>query len=102
MARIYDELFEYLANDGLRPEKTDFGIYFRYNMCSFAIFWEFVGGDGGESNDIIPCVPRNVRNYDVVAAVANVDSVLIFHIAAKTVNNLGHASIKINFFDSSF
>ena len=40
MARIYDELFEYLANDGLRPEKTDFGIYFRYNMCSFAIFWD--------------------------------------------------------------
>jgi hypothetical protein len=40
MATIRDEIFEYLANEGLRPQKEDFGIFFRYQMLNFIIHWD--------------------------------------------------------------
>lgn len=40
MANINDEIFEYLANEGLRPQKEEFGIFFRYQMLNFLILWD--------------------------------------------------------------
>lgn len=40
MATIRDEIFEFLANEGLRPQKEDYGIYFRYQMLNILIHWE--------------------------------------------------------------
>lgn len=37
---IIDEIYEYLANEGLRPQKEEYGIYFRYQMLNFGIFWD--------------------------------------------------------------
>lgn len=35
-----DEMFYYLSGQGLRPEKRDYGLYFRYNMLNFTIYWD--------------------------------------------------------------
>lgn len=40
MANIKDELFEYLSIEGLRPQKEEFGIFFRYQMLNFLVFWD--------------------------------------------------------------
>ena len=37
---IIDELYEYLANEGLRPQKEEYGIFFRYQMLNFGVFWD--------------------------------------------------------------
>ena len=38
--KIIDELMEYLATEGLRPQKEDYGIFFRFQMLNFAVFWD--------------------------------------------------------------
>lgn len=38
--KIIDELYEYLANEGLRPQKEEYGIFFRYQMLNFGVFWD--------------------------------------------------------------
>ena len=40
MADIKQEIFDYLKSQGLQPEETPFGIYFKYQMLSFLIFHE--------------------------------------------------------------
>lgn len=40
MADIRQEIFDYLKSQGLQPEETPFGIYFKYQMLSFLIFHE--------------------------------------------------------------
>ena len=40
MADIKQEIFDYLKAEGLQPEETRFGIYFKYQMLSFLIFHE--------------------------------------------------------------
>ena len=40
MSTIKDDIKEYLAQEGLRPQEEDFGIYFRYQMLTFLIRWE--------------------------------------------------------------
>lgn len=40
MSTIKEEIKEFLAQEGLRPQEEDYGIYFRYQMLSFLILWE--------------------------------------------------------------
>ena len=40
MADIKQEIFDYLKGEGLQPEETPFGIYFKYQMRNFLIFHE--------------------------------------------------------------
>ena len=40
MADIKQEIFDYLKGEGLQPEETAFGIYFKYQMRNFLIFHE--------------------------------------------------------------
>lgn len=40
MSTIKEDISEYLAQEGLRPQVEDFGIYFRYQMLNFLIHWD--------------------------------------------------------------
>ena len=40
MADIKQEIFDYLKSQGLQPEETPFGIYFKYQMLNFLVFHE--------------------------------------------------------------
>ena len=40
MSTIKEQLKEYLAQEGLRPQEEDYGLYFRYQMLSFIIQWD--------------------------------------------------------------
>ena len=40
MADIKQEIFDFLRSEGLQPEETPFGIYFKYQMLNFLIFHE--------------------------------------------------------------
>ncbi len=40
MSTIKEDIKEYLAQEGLRPQEEDFGIYFRYQMLTFLIRWD--------------------------------------------------------------
>jgi hypothetical protein len=58
MANINDDLFEYLATEGLRPQKEDFGIFFRYQMLNFLVHW-----DEGDDHFIRISIP-NIFDVD--------------------------------------
>jgi hypothetical protein len=88
--KIIDELMEYLANDGLRPQKEDFGIFFRYQMLNFAVFWDEDDDhflrisipnifDVDENNRIDALTVSNIINMErkVVKALVTNDSVWI-------------------------
>jgi hypothetical protein len=81
---------EYLANDGLRPQKEDFGIFFRYQMLNFAVFWDEDDDhflrisipnifDVDENNRIDALTVSNIINMErkVVKALVTNDSVWI-------------------------
>lgn len=40
MSTIKEEIKEYLAQEGLRPQEEDYGLYFRYQMLTFIIHWD--------------------------------------------------------------
>lgn len=40
MSTIKEQIKEYLAEEGLRPQEEDYGFYFRYQMLSFLIHWD--------------------------------------------------------------
>ena len=40
MSTIKEDIMSYLKSEGLMPQETDFGIYFKYQMMNFLIFWE--------------------------------------------------------------
>ena len=40
MSTIKDQIKDFLAEEGFRPQEEDFGIYFRYQMLSFLIHWD--------------------------------------------------------------
>lgn len=40
MSSIKDQIIDYLANEGLRPQSEEFGIFFRYQMLNFLIRWD--------------------------------------------------------------
>lgn len=40
MSTIKEEIKEYLAQEGLRPQEEDYGFYFRYQMLTFIIHWD--------------------------------------------------------------
>jgi hypothetical protein len=40
MSTVKDDIKEYLAQEGLRPQEDEYGIYFRYQMLTFLIHWE--------------------------------------------------------------
>lgn len=88
--KIIDELMEYLANEGLRPQKEDFGIFFRYQMLNFAVFWDEDDDhflrisipnifDVDENNRIDALTVSNIINMErkVVKALVTNDSVWI-------------------------
>ena len=37
MAKIIDQVFDYLKAQGLQPEKRDYGLFFKYQMMSFLV-----------------------------------------------------------------
>lgn len=39
MANIKEDIMSYLQSQGLQPQAEDFGIYFKYQMLNFFIFW---------------------------------------------------------------
>ena len=39
MSTIKDDIFAYLSSQGLQPKTEDFGIYFKYQMLNFFVFW---------------------------------------------------------------
>ena len=40
MSTIKEQIKEYLAEEGLRPQEEDYGFYFRYQMLTFIIHWD--------------------------------------------------------------
>ena len=40
MSTIKEQIGEYLASEGLRPQEEDYGFYFRYQMLHFFIRWD--------------------------------------------------------------
>ena len=40
MSTIKEQIKEYLAEEGLRPQEENYGFYFRYQMLSFLIHWD--------------------------------------------------------------
>lgn len=40
MSTIKEDIMSYMKSEGLMPQETDFGIYFKYQMMTFLIFWE--------------------------------------------------------------
>ena len=52
MANIKEEIKEYLAIEGLRPQEEDFGLFFRYQMINFLIMW-----DEDDDHFLRMCVP---------------------------------------------
>ena len=40
MSTIKEQIKEYLAEEGLRPQEEDYGFYFRYQMLTFLIHWD--------------------------------------------------------------
>ena len=40
MSTIKEQIGEYLASEGLRPQEEDYGFYFRYQMLNFFIRWD--------------------------------------------------------------
>lgn len=52
MANIKEELKEYLAQEGLRPQEEDFGLFFRYQMINFLILT-----DSDDENFLRICIP---------------------------------------------
>ena len=40
MSTIKEQIKEYLAEEGFRPQEEDYGFYFRYQMLSFLIHWD--------------------------------------------------------------
>jgi hypothetical protein len=69
-----DEIFQYLQGQGLQPNKTDFGIAFKYQMCNFLIFHD-------ENDDLFLSLALP-GIYDV-----NDDNMLDALMAANEVNN---------------
>lgn len=90
MANINDELLEYLATEGLRPHKEEFGIHFRYQMLDFLIFWDegddhflrvsipniFDVDDNNRFDILMVCNEIN-KERKVIKAIATDDSVWI-------------------------
>lgn len=40
MSTIKEDIFQYLTSEGLQPQERDYGIFFKYQMLSFLIFWQ--------------------------------------------------------------
>lgn len=40
MSTIKEQIMDFLAEEGFRPQAEDFGIYFRYQMLSFLVHWD--------------------------------------------------------------
>ena len=40
MSTIKEDIMSYMSSQGLQPQDTDFGIYFKYQMLNFLIFWD--------------------------------------------------------------
>jgi hypothetical protein len=90
MANINDELLEYLATEGLRPNKEEFGIHFRYQMLDFLVFWDegddhflrvsipniFDVDDNNRFDVLMVCNELN-KQRKVIKAIATEDSVWI-------------------------
>ena len=90
MATINDELFEYLRIEGLTPQKEDYGIFFRYQMLNFIVFWDEEDDhhlrvsipnifDVDENNRFDVLIVCNALNLErkVIKALATEDSVWI-------------------------
>ena len=39
MSTMKEEIFNYLTAEGLQPQERDYGIFFKYQMLSFLVFW---------------------------------------------------------------
>ncbi len=39
MSTMKEEIFSYLTSEGLQPQERDYGIFFKYQMLSFLVFW---------------------------------------------------------------
>lgn len=87
---VKEQLMEFLAKEGFRPQDEDFGIYFRYEMLTFLIHWDaddeqFVKislpgiFDTDENNRVEALEAANVVNLErkVVKAVIAGDSVWV-------------------------
>lgn len=39
MGNIKEEISNYLTSEGLQPQDKDYGIFFKYQMLNFLVFW---------------------------------------------------------------
>ena len=39
MSTIKEDIFNYLSSEGLQPQDRDYGIFFKYQMLNFLVFW---------------------------------------------------------------
>ena len=52
--------------------------------------------DGGQSDHVVTRVTGNIRNSDMMAAVTQVKTVLVFHILQHAVHHLAHTRVKLD------
>ena len=90
MADIKQEIFDYLKSQGLQPEETPFGIYFKYQMLNFLVFHEdedsqffrialpgIFDVDGNNRTDALEAVNKTNKSIKVAKALIPDDDVWI-------------------------
>ena len=40
MSTIKEDIMSYMSKEGLQPQETEFGVYFKYQMLNYFIFWD--------------------------------------------------------------